>query len=66
MATNQTNKTFRPSMTCNDFPVELVIATFVGLTILGVFNNILIALIVWKNKEMQNPTNFLLTLLLKF
>ena len=61
MATNQTNKTVRSSMTCNDFPVELVIATFVGLTILGVFNNILIALIVWKNKEMQNPTNFLLT-----
>ena len=61
MATNQTNKTVRPSNFCDDIPVEYVIATFVGVTIFGGFNNILVTLVVWKNKEMKNPTNLLLT-----
>jgi hypothetical protein len=58
---NQTNGTVRLVEFCDDIPVEYVIATFVGATIFGSFNNILVTLVVWKNKEMQNPTNLLLT-----
>ena len=60
MATNQTNKTVGLANFC-DIPLEAVIATYVVVMILGILNNILVIVVVWKNKDMQNPTNILLT-----
>ena len=61
MATSATNKTGRLSSFCDDFRVEYVITSYVVITILGGIINVLVTVVVWKNKEMQNPTNVLLT-----
>lgn len=39
----------------------ILVVSFLLLGIVGVFGNFLIFFVVWKNKPMRNPTNFLLT-----
>lgn len=45
----------------NDASSFTLVIIFILLGILGAFGNFMVILVVWKNRPMQNPTNFLLT-----